>query len=115
MTVIGFFSPSSAMFATISLKIFLLRTRGFTTSIRSTEISSTDCPKFWVIRQPPQLDARSHAEQCVQCLEAIGVERHPVVLGQPKTRQRHVEPGQEVVVERRSVLRVHADGDGDIG
>src|SRR5450759_1342380 len=53
VTVIGLFRPSSAMFDVICLKIFLLRTRGLITVMRSIETISTAAACFGVVMRPP--------------------------------------------------------------
>src|SRR3546814_20487246 len=63
------------------------------------------------------LDADRYGEfvEGVEGLEAIAIEREPVLLGEADLPAGHVDPGEDIEVERSPIIGIHAHGDRDVG
>src|SRR3546814_8739632 len=63
------------------------------------------------------LDADRYVDfvEVVEGLEAIAIEREPVLLGEADLPAGHVDPGEDIEVERSPIIGIHAHGDRDVG
>src|SRR3546814_17626152 len=63
------------------------------------------------------LDADRYVDfvEGVEGLEAIAIEREPILLGEADLPAGHVDPGEDIEVERSPSIGIPAHGDRDVG
>lgn len=63
---------------------------------------------------PSPVRARDHAVEIIQTVEAITLKFNTVVIGKVETLLAEVKPWQHVIVKRRLIGFVQADGDRNV-